>query len=245
MSRDKRYEWENMEWTRQARDLLRGLNKLPEDSKIGIILRHSHRYKIKSAEKSSYMNLTPEGIRFAKSFGKSLPAGRSVNIYHSIVERCKETADAIDSGLNKKNGESSVRGLLNSLYDLNADGTFVAKEMMEHTGMGFLIKWKSGYYPPNKIIPFKSYCQNAAEEIWSLIMKAKKNSLFIFITHDLHLTSLKWGWFDMALDKRWVSYLGGFAFALEEDGILFLERDQINHIEYPHWWINPNKKIKN
>ena len=37
----------------------------------------------------------------------------------------------------------------------------------------------------------------------------------IHVTHDLHLLALRLGWFGIPPNKKWISYLGGFAFSIE------------------------------
>jgi hypothetical protein len=245
MAKKIKEKYKDIDWTRQARKILKGLDKFPENSSIGIILRHSHRYKIKNPEKSSKIGLTQEGKEFAKFFGNSLPESRPIYIYHSIVQRCKETALKIQSGLKRKYQNKSLKGELKVLSDLNAEGVFVANEMMKHSGEGFLMKWKEGYYPITQIMNFDDYYQKAAEEIWNNLARSKESSLNLYITHDLHLLSLRLGWFGLSPNKEWVSYLGGFAFSFHNEYILFFEGDQLMRMEYPHWWIDKNIIIKN
>ncbi|MFW9949678.1 MAG: hypothetical protein ACFFKA_06095 [Candidatus Thorarchaeota archaeon] len=58
----------------------------------------------------------------------------------------------------------------------------------------------------------------------------------IYITHDWHTISLRFGWFGIPPDKRWVKFLGGFAFTLQEDHILLLDYGKLKRIEFPYWW---------
>jgi len=227
-------KWEGIAWTFQARKILDGLKKFPNKSNIAVILRHSHRDNIKDAETSSKVRLTSEGKEFAKYFGKSLPKKRHINIYHSNVNRCRETALGIQSGLKEKSKERSVKGYLSILSDLNSDGLFIAEEMMKYGGKEFLIRWKEEYYPSKKIMNFNNYYQKAAKEIWNHLLTSKNYLLNLYITHDLHLTALKLGWFGIAPKRRWVSYLGGFAFSLSNEYILLLTEEELQRMEYPH-----------
>ncbi|MBD3215111.1 MAG: hypothetical protein GF311_21065 [Candidatus Lokiarchaeota archaeon] len=243
---DKRYnyKWNKMEWTIQARELLKKMGKLPEETTIGVILRHSHRYRIDDPTTSSSVKLTPMGIEFAKYFGSKLPKNRPIKIYHSIANRCINTALGIETGLMGKNRKNAVLGNLKILYDLEADGEFVASEMMKYTGFGFLNRWKEGYYSRDKIISFQEYCHRTGKKIWKMISLANAGSIFLFITHDLHLVAMMDGWFGMKPSNDWVSYLAGFAFTLEDDFLLYLDNNQVKRIEYPRWWISDNSKLK-
>ena len=53
--------------------------------------------------------------------------------------------------------------------------------------------------------------------------------------------SLRFGWFGLPPDDKWVDYLGGFAFMFEKDHILLLDYGCLKKVEIPHWW----KKIIN
>ena len=89
--------WEEGSWTQLAKDILEELHQFPEDSKIIIVLRHSHRKHSGDAEKLSKLALTPLGHEIAYFFGKSLPNDRPIRLYHSVVNRCVETAENIRS----------------------------------------------------------------------------------------------------------------------------------------------------
>ncbi len=58
----------------------------------------------------------------------------------------------------------------------------------------------------------------------------------IHITHDTHLLALQWGWFGVPLGPKWIHYLGGFAFMLNEHQLLVLIEDKIESFEPPLWW---------
>lgn len=237
-------KWKNKHWTKHAREILNGIRKFSKNAKIGVILRHSHRYAIKSAQQGSDAGLTPMGIEFAKYFGRNLPKDRPLRLYHSIVDRCKDTAHHIHSAHRQTARNKSVEGTLKPLYDLRADGVFVTKEMMTHGSRKFLERWKNGEYSASELLPFEIYCLNAAKELWKILKNAQERCLVLFITHDLHLLSMRLGWFGMQPGEEWVSYLGGFAFSLEENHIAFFERDIINRIKYPPWAVELDNIIK-
>ncbi|MFX0012861.1 MAG: hypothetical protein ACFE9R_21305, partial [Candidatus Hermodarchaeota archaeon] len=65
--------WNEDDWTKTARDLTRAIENFPKDSKIILILRHSHRNEPSGSEKLYKLRLTPLGHDIAKKFGKELP----------------------------------------------------------------------------------------------------------------------------------------------------------------------------
>ena len=91
--------WEENTWTNQARNVIEGLNKFPSRSKIIILMRHSQRYEPKLVNlndlKVANMELTPLGQEIAEKFGERLPIERIIRLFHSLSNRCKETAEKI------------------------------------------------------------------------------------------------------------------------------------------------------
>jgi len=65
--------WENAEWTLQTRNIIKALKEFPENSKIILLLRHSHRNNPTASEKMFELKLTPQGHQIATIFGQKLP----------------------------------------------------------------------------------------------------------------------------------------------------------------------------
>ena len=73
--------WKEGDWPTEARQLINGLKKFPEDSKIILILRHSQRDEPKEIEKLLSLRLTPAGHAIAKKFGENLPNNRTIRLF--------------------------------------------------------------------------------------------------------------------------------------------------------------------
>ena len=58
------------------------------------------------------------------------------------------------------------------------------------------------------------------------------------MSHDLIILSFRLGWFGLSPVDRWPSFLGGFAFTVNEDNILLFDGDKLFTVEIPYWWIN-------
>ncbi|GAH10567.1 unnamed protein product, partial [marine sediment metagenome] len=65
--------WKEHPWTKQASNIVEGMDKFPTNSKVNIILRHSQRYEPRLVDekdlKGANMELTPLGQEVAKIFG--------------------------------------------------------------------------------------------------------------------------------------------------------------------------------
>ncbi|TFF97351.1 MAG: histidine phosphatase family protein [Promethearchaeota archaeon] len=229
-------DWGREGWTKRAYKLLEGIHQFPKDKKIILIMRHSHRYD--SEDIRNHMNdyLTPIGHKYANGFGKNLPKDRTIRIYHSVIERCRETATNIVEGFNYNDtAKVEIKGSLDVLYDLEISEDNFYREATKYSLDRLLYRWAAGLYPPEMIPPIHEYAIKAANTIWTKLKEGNKKSIDIHVTHDLILLCLRLGWFGLPKDK-WPSFLSGFAFTFNEDEILLYDYDHFKSIEIPYWW---------
>ena len=232
--------WENAEWPVQARNIIKALKEFPVNSKIILVLRHSHRNNPTESETIHELKLTPQGHQIAKIFGQGLPISRTIRLFHSVVARCKETAEDILTGFQSVGGKGTLKGALTPLFHAGTAPKFFLNIFKNESPLEFMYRWAVGFYSPDKITPFQSYCQNAANVIWKGINDAQKSGIDIHITHDIFLIALKYGWFGLPPDQDWVPFLGGVAFVLNENDINLFDKDRFLSIPNPYWW---NTKI--
>lgn len=228
--------WKEGEWTSEARQIIDGLKKFPDNSKIILILRHSHRNESKTLEKAQKERLSPQGHLIAKKFGENLPRSRSIKIFYSIIWRCEETANNIHEGFKKFGGTSEVKGELKALQTIGiSDKQFFLNEFSNVPILDIFYRWAVGFYNPNVWTPFIEYCQSTAHTILNQVKSSSENELNIFVTHDFNILALRFGWFAL-LPIKWVKFLGGFAFTIEKDQILLLDNNELKPVAIPHWW---------
>ena len=228
--------WKEGEWTNEARQIIDGLKKIPNNSKIILILRHSHRNPQTTLEKGQKTRLTPQGHTIAKKFGENLPSNRSIKIFYSIIWRCEETAKNIHEGFKNIGGTSELKGELTPLQSIGiTDREFFLNEFTKVPVLDILYRWAVGFYNPNVWTPFIEYCQSTAHLIMDQVKNSPENGLDIFVTHDFNVMALRFGWFGL-LPKNWVKFLGGFAFTIGEDQTLLLDYDELKQVAIPHWW---------
>jgi broad specificity phosphatase PhoE len=228
--------WKESEWTNQARQIIDGIKAFPENSKIILILRHSHRNEISTLEKGHKERLTPQGHAIAKQFGENLPNNRSIKLYHSIIWRCEETAEAIHEGFKSIGGTSELKGKLDPLSTIGiTDKDFFLNVFNNVSALDVLYRWAVGFYNPNVWRSFIEYCKWTAQIILDQVKNSPENGLDIFITHDFNVLTLRFGWFGLP-PKKWVNFLGGFAFMSEGDQILVLDNGDLIPVTIPYWW---------
>lgn len=228
--------WENAEWTVQARNITKALKEFPENSKIILVLRHSHRNNPTKFETIHELRLTPQGHQIAKIFGQKIPTSRKIRLFHSVVDRCQETAEDILTGFESVGGTGTLNGALTPLFHAGTAPKFFLNLFKNESPLEFMYRWAVGFYSPDKITPFQSYCQNAADVIWKGIDDAQERGIDIHITHDIFLIALRYGWFGLPPEQEWVPFLGGVAFVLSENEIKLFDKDRFRSIPNPHWW---------
>ena len=228
--------WVQADWASQASNIINKLKEFPEDSKIILVLRHSHRNEPKPKENVNKLRLTPQGHAIAKKFGESLPISRPIRLFHSIIWRCEETAENIHNGFKKVGGESEFLGKFEPLHNIGINNRVALKGFKNYHFREIMYLWAAGFFHSKDWEPFTSYCQNTAHLISKHLKDAPENGINIYVTHDWHLMSLRFGWFGLPPDLQWVKFLGGFAFIFEDDHFLLLERGELKSIQAPHWW---------
>jgi hypothetical protein len=100
----------------------------------------------------------------------------------------------------------------------------------------FMHRWAVGFYSHELITPFHMYCQNAADIIWNGVNDAPERGIDIYITHDIFLLALRYGWFGIPPDRNWIPFLGGVAFALTNKTIKLFDKNRFLSIPIPYWW---------
>jgi len=234
--------WEEYPWTKQAGNIIEGLDKFPAHSKIIIILRHSQRYEPKLINendlKGANMELTSLGEEVAKKFGENLPIDRAVRLFHSPRNRCKVTAEKIYQGFTEVNGKGTLIGENNSLYGIGINSQSYLYEFNTIRNYQVILRYLAGVYSPDLWPPAQPFYQKSGEEIWSQVYNISEGGINIFVTHDFHIMIFRFGWFGLPPDERWVNYLGGFAFSISEDHILLLDHGKLIKLGIPYWWKN-------
>jgi len=228
--------WKSAKWLEQGRLLISGFEDFPLDLSIGLILRHSKRNEPSLWDENQNMELTEEGMEIARLFGTKLPETKRIILFHSGVNRCRETAEKIHDGFTEIGGKSTLKGECSILRGIGLDPKVFIEELKKYSLINVIKRWINGLYPEDKWPSFTSYCKRAANIIWPFIEKQKKNIITIFVTHDLHSIILRYGWFGFQLDMRGINYLGGFAFIFDRDSLKVLDYGMVKTAKFPYYW---------
>lgn len=233
---DTKNLWEMLDWAIHARKLIEGLDNFPNDEKIIILLRHSERYEIDSVWKPQELLLTPNGHQIAKMFGEKLSIERSIRIFTSFAPRCQETAKDIIEGFKTNGGKAELKGNLEPLYKLGVDRKFFLTQIKNNELVKYIQNWANGAFPSDKAQSLSSYSMNSAKIIWNLIREAPNNCIDIHVTHEIPIMGLRYGWFNLLPDEKWVNFLGGLAFSFRKGQITLFDIDRFITVDVPQWW---------
>jgi broad specificity phosphatase PhoE len=189
------------------------------------------------------MELTSQGRKMARLFGTKLPRKGTIRLFYSPANRCKETAKEIHEGFKESGGKSILEGECTAVFKIGIEmQSFMAEAQKYRYDEYFsnyqkiFFRWAAGCYPPDEWSSLIQYSQSAANVMWNKLKSTPHNGTDIYVTHDWHLTTLRFGWFGLPPDDRWVDYLGGFAFTFENDHILLLDYGHLKKVEIPYWW---------
>ena len=104
--------------------------------------------------------------------------------------------------------------------------------------INYIQNWIKDAFPREKAQLLSKYSLNSAKIIWDLILEAPKNCIDIHVTHEIPIMALRFGWFNLLPDKKWVKFLGVIAFTFQNGFIHLFDIDEFLTVEVPHWWKN-------
>lgn len=204
------HEWETVDWLRDARQLVDWVNG-QADSRIMLMIRHSHRLVNRGFQASLTAELTPIGHETSVEFGRRLPTDRPVSIFHSPHIRTEQTAERIAEGLSESGGELVLMKELGILLGANADPRKYAAFAGEIGWPRTYQLWSKNMVPEDTIERMKAYTQRLHPHTLERLAEDSGDSLHIHVTHDMVVAACRWMYLTIKADPGLdVQFLGGF-----------------------------------
>jgi broad specificity phosphatase PhoE len=223
---------EKVEWGKPVLRLLEQSKNLNKKAPATLIIRHSERNKIEKASEMEHAGLTGRGRDAAYNFGQILPLNWEIRLFHSPVNRCRDTATRIHEGAVSAGVKSEIAGGLNILWGANADKEKWTQLMLRDWPQSYS-HWMSGRYSPSIVEPSIDYAKRLAEEF-------DKNSvldrLTIYVAHDTQILTLLFHWFGVSPRMEYASFLNGFFAQRVNSRLVLLSGDSNIVCEAPYWW---------
>jgi broad specificity phosphatase PhoE len=179
--------------------------------RTAILLRHAERGAIGDLARHHEVLLTPQGPLCAASSGERLADGLGgdddVALFHSPIERCRETAVGLHKGLSSKGRKAVVVGesqALGATYLKDEAG--IARAFLRH-GRGFVRAWFDGDIGVDVIDP----CELVAErQIEALHEALNRHTFVVAVSHDWNIAALKEHTLGLRFeDHGWPQFLDG------------------------------------
>lgn len=184
---------------------------------------------------------TELGRRAAFELGSALPTGRRYRLYHTYIERSRETAEEIHRGILSNDGRSDVVGSvpLSSVVDPEKFTEYVAREMEEEPSepwaTALFAKWVSGHYPPWIRLPAIEFSQRAASIMIKNLESADSDAFDIYVSHDIFIGAFQLFWFGV-FPSDWVDFLDGFVLQFEDEKMVVHSKYGVKKTYPPYWW---------
>ncbi len=184
--------WNNLDWLENGRNLVKWVISKPADSRIMLLVRHSHREEIGDHTKQLSTELTDLGKQTSYEMGRRLPSYLPTHFFFSFVSRCYQTAEEMSKGHQANGGKVIDLDPLPILatpeiYDdavwsnLQPDGTNITD---------YVNNWGDGKFG-DMIEDMDQYKVRLLEDTVHRILGTSESQMHIHITHDLALMASK------------------------------------------------------
>lgn len=191
-------------------------NHVPQ-TPFGLLIRHADRPPIVNWEEAFDVLISEEGHERARELGRELAAYGKVQLFHSPIQRCQETAKAICEGVVQAGGQSQV---VDSLYNLGGPylldipkGLKRAKEL----GKDFIRAWFNGEFPTDVLLPRAETARLQAKTLLDSL-KLIKDGIAVYVSHDWNLLSIREEFLKVTHeDMGWMTFMDGFVCHLENE----------------------------
>ena len=235
----------SLDWSGPARHLLESTRELDQDKPAVMHIRHTER-TIRNIDQ--YFNLnqmlsTDTGKRAANEFGSLLPLDRKIKLYHTYIDRSRETAEEIHKGVKDAGGISEFAGVIphRAVVDITEQANFIRsiqsrKEYAEDGAYYVTCLWTAGLIPTNIFTPSFEFAKKYAEYTLGNLRNASSDELHVYVTHDSTVLTLIFHWFGLPPYSDGIRFLGGLLMQVCDDGLHVWLRDRHQVYEPPYWW---------
>ncbi len=164
---------------------INGLNMIPKNTPIAVIMRHAERFDIKRGEVGLEVPLTKDGEKSAFKLGSEYLKGKISSIYSSYVERCIHTGENILKGV----GNINIK--IEPLAILAGDEIFINDfmKMSDFYMTNGMLALLDLAYDRKKIVGLNNVEASVYKFINIVLEKIEnQNAINLFITHDMFIS---------------------------------------------------------
>jgi broad specificity phosphatase PhoE len=222
-------------WCGPAQSILEHTLKLSGAHPTIMHIRHTERER---ATPGGDPRCTEEGLKAAYEFGASLPTSRRYRVWHTVVERTRETCLAIMAGLESNQTECTLAGPIPVNTILDPAGFYEEQprhQVVEDTDLSaltYLNHWLSGFYPPDMVRPSLEFAQMIAR---TMLEDIGEDSFHLLVSHDTWVAALMFHWFGLPPPRGWINFLDGFVVELRPSASTLITKEGVMETGLPDW----------
>lgn len=183
---------------------------------------------------------TQTGVQAAADFGAAFPMDRDVTIYHTYVERARETAEGIRRGVAEAGGRAKLGGVIPYKMTVDADAAqrwLRSQRWFPQDGAYDATRlWTAGLIPTTIYKPSLEFAQGYARVSMDNLRGAPRDALHIYVSHDNLVGALIFHWFGVPLYTDGIRYLEGFLMQVDDEGLKAWLREREGMFDLPCWW---------
>lgn len=184
---------------------------------FALVFRHSIREVITDARQSIYQLLTPEGKDLARDFGSKLCTQKPIRLFHSSIERCRETAICIQEGFKGETVSLVPHDVLIGFFVYNID--VILGDVNKIGSYEYIKKWYSQGYNETDIMNFFSARKKMMD---TFIQNQDDKYLDIYVSHDWNVVVLLSLYYDIINSKYpWPNFMHGISLRKTNDTVYF------------------------
>lgn len=198
----------------------------------GLIVRHAERPPITDWNDAFSLLLTDQGKADAHRLGQTLAHHHPVQLYHSPVQRCEQTAMAIAEGIRDAGGEPDLRDALFELggpYMVDISGALQAAQAL---GQAFIRTWFDGEISDEILLSRHESARVQLRAILRHIRQAPE-ALSVFVSHDWNILSMREEFLGLTHEEHgWPTFLDGMLCLPHDKGCLLRYQDHETLVTY-------------
>lgn len=192
-------------------------------ARVAILMRHAERGHFNHPAEGANVPITAQGRADAESLGRSFGSCGSIELFHSPVGRCRQTADAIGRGAAQAGvAIPSIveKGVLGGPYLLNVTA---ALNKAGELGHRFVREWFDGGLAPGLLKAREATAREQLQAVDTCLSRAERG-LVVMVTHDWNLLAVREELFGIRHeDDRWPGFL---------DGLIVWRADGLLHVAF-------------
>jgi hypothetical protein len=223
-------------WCRPARIILEHSMRLSGVHPAMMHIRHTERPRASPGEDP---RSTEQGLRAAYEFGASLPPGMRYRLWHTYIERSRETCLAVQSGLESVEAECRLAGTIPVDTILDPESFYREQprrqrvEDTDESALTYLNHWLDGLYPASMVRPSLEFAQMVAR---TMLEDLQEGSFHVLVSHDTWVAALMHHWFELPPPTDWISFLDGFVVELRPSAPTLITKEGVAMVNLPSWW---------